>query len=105
MWRLDAFWRRLKSEVPNVSRPPSEYIRERVRFTSQPFEEPDQPGDLLTVFDSAPASELLMFSTDYPHWDFDDPQWVLRKLRSQERQRILRDNALEFYGLPSVRPA
>lgn len=105
MWRLDQFWYRLRSEVPNVSRPPSEYIRERVRFTTQPFEEPDQPSDLLTVFDHAPANELLMFSTDYPHWDFDDPQWVLRKLREEERQRILRDNALEFYGLPSVRPA
>jgi hypothetical protein len=37
-WRLDKAWRRLRSEVPHVKRPPSEYIREQVWWTTQPME-------------------------------------------------------------------
>ena len=44
--------------------------------------------------------DRLMFSTDYPHWDFDHPQEVL-KFRMTEAQKamVLRDNAKALYGL------
>jgi len=44
--------------------------------------------------------DRLMFSTDYPHWDFDDPQQVFRfKASDADKARVLRDNAKALYGL------
>ena len=37
---------RLRIETPHVKRPPSEYVREHVWFTTQPIEEPDHPQHL-----------------------------------------------------------
>ena len=34
MWRLDAEWKALRSEVPWVQRRPSEYLRDHVRLTT-----------------------------------------------------------------------
>ena len=42
-WRLDQHWARMRDEVPHVKRPPSEYIRENVWYTTQPIEEPANP--------------------------------------------------------------
>ena len=44
--------------------------------------------------------EMLMFASDYPHWDFDSPDKALpRQLPDPVRQRILWQNASAFYGL------
>jgi predicted TIM-barrel fold metal-dependent hydrolase len=41
-----------------------------------------------------------MFSTDYPHWDFDHPQRAFQtKLPDEMRARIMRGNALDYYAL------
>jgi hypothetical protein len=99
-WRLDKHWKRLKAEAPHLRRLPSEYIGECIYFTTQPLDEPDNDSDLAEVFEMV-GCERIMFSTDYPHWDFDDPQFVLAKLRLSEekKQRIFSGNAKELYGL------
>jgi hypothetical protein len=38
---MDKHWERMRKETPQVKRPPSEYVREHVWFTTQPIEEPD----------------------------------------------------------------
>ncbi len=103
LWRLDNLWAEARSETPLVKRRPSEYVHDHVRFTSQPIEEPTDASRLSHVLEWADASHLLMFSTDYPHWDFDDPMRVARQLPAEMRERILRDNALALYGLPTTR--
>jgi predicted TIM-barrel fold metal-dependent hydrolase len=101
MWRLDQSWRAHRLEVPWLKRRPSDYIRENIRFGSQPMEEPDDPKHLLQVIDQMGSDELIMFATDYPHWDFDSPQRALPAVIDGElRQRILWKNAVTFYGLP-----
>jgi uncharacterized protein len=45
--------------------------------------------------------DRLFFSTDYPHWDFDDPRYALNNagLSVAEKQQIMSGNAKAFYGL------
>ncbi|MGW0227996.1 amidohydrolase family protein [Actinopolymorpha singaporensis] len=100
MWRLDKHWRRLRDEVPQLTRKPSEYIREHVWVTTQPIEEPHDPRDIRTVLEHLGGSERVMFSTDYPHWDYDDPDRAFRvRLPEEDRQRIFSRNAKDLYGL------
>ncbi|MCW2721780.1 amidohydrolase family protein [Pseudonocardia sp.] len=100
MWRLDKHWARLRDEVPHLTRPPSAYIREHFWVTTQPIEEPPEREDLLTVFDHMGGVEKIMFSTDYPHWDFDEPQRAIRaKLPGPVREQIFGGNARALYGL------
>ena len=99
-WRLDATWKRLKSEAPHLKRAPSEYVREHFRFTTQPIEEPENARDLRNVIELV-GVQRLMFSTDYPHWDFDDPRHALSNaaLSEAEKRQIYSGNAKQFYGL------
>ncbi|GAA2756293.1 amidohydrolase family protein [Actinopolymorpha rutila] len=100
MWRLDKHWRRLRDEVPQLTRRPSEYIREHVWVTTQPIEEPHDPRDIRTVLEHLGGPDRVMFSTDYPHWDYDDPDRAFRvRLPEEDRQRIFFRNAKELYGL------
>ncbi|MFD2082800.1 hypothetical protein SAMN05421678_118108 [Actinopolymorpha cephalotaxi] len=100
MWRLDKHWRRLRDEVPHLTRRPSEYVREHVWVTTQPIEEPHDPSDIRTVLEHLGGPDRVMFSTDYPHWDYDDPDRAFRvRLPEQDRQRIFSQNAKELYGL------
>ncbi len=71
LWRLDKEWKGLRRDVPWVRRPPSEYIRERVRFTTQPLDSPPTEGALAELIDDTELAPLLLFATDYPHWHFD----------------------------------
>ncbi len=101
-WRMDAAWQRLGDEVPHVTRPPSETIAERVWFTTQPIEEPPTPGDFLDLLDTFPSLvDRLMFSTDYPHWDFDDPDHAMKHVRLPDgaEEKIRSVNARALYGL------
>ena len=98
MWRLDKNWEALRDEVPWVKRLPSDYIVEHVRFTTQPFLEPRKPGHLIAMLDIVQAERTLLFSSDYPHWDFDDPMNTLRRVPEAMRERIRGGNARELYG-------
>jgi uncharacterized protein len=98
LWRLDKNVKGLRDEVPWVRRLPSEYVFDHVRFTSQPLPEPRRREHLHTLCDIARADRTLMFSSDYPHWDFDDPTHALTALPAGIRQRVKVDNAVETYG-------
>lgn len=98
MWRLDKNWQALRDEVPWVKRLPSEYIVDHVRFTTQPFLEPRKPEHLLAILEIVQGERTLMFSSDYPHWDFDNPLQALRRVPASMRERIRGANAIELYG-------
>ena len=100
MWRMDATWKAVRSEVPWLRRRPSEYVRDHVRFTTQPMEEPPDPRFLNQLIDMLGSDELLLFASDYPHWDFDDPRRALPPTLGDDlRQKMLWSNAATFYGL------
>jgi predicted TIM-barrel fold metal-dependent hydrolase len=98
-WRMDKAWQTMRDEVPHVKRPPSEYLRQNVWFTTQPMEEPN-PAKNLTDTLNWIGTDRLMFSTDYPHWDFDDPRVAFKvPLSAAEKAAIFAGNAVNFYGL------
>lgn len=103
MWRMDKNYKALRSSVPWLTRLPSEYIRDHIKLTTQPIEEPDDAADLVRLIEMVGAVDMLMFSSDYPHWDFDNPTMSLRAFPREVRQRILAGNAAALYGL-SARP-
>jgi predicted TIM-barrel fold metal-dependent hydrolase len=106
MWRMDKNYKALRDTTPWLKRPPSEYIVEHVRLTTQPIEEPAGRDELAQVLAMISAERTVMFSSDYPHWDNDDPNRVLRRLAPDVRARILGGTAAELYGLdaPPVTP-
>src|SRR3712207_6583061 len=72
MWRLDKNWKALRREIPWTTMPPSEYIRQHVRFTTQPIDAPENPKYLRQIVDQLGSDDLLLYATDYPHWHSDD---------------------------------
>jgi len=97
-WRLDRNFTRLRGEVPHLRHPPSHYIANNIWFTTQPIEEPARAADLVRLLERV-GWDRLLFSTDYPHWDFDDPRHAFKAPLSEARRRqILTDNAAAFYG-------
>ena len=98
MWRLDRQWRKLKAETPFLKKAPSEYLRSQVWWTSQPIEEPEPRERLGEMLDWM-GWDRLIFATDYPHWDFDDPAFALPfKLTEEQRRAVFRENARGVYG-------
>ena len=99
IWRLEAYWKALRREVPWMKRPPSEYVREHVRLGTQPLERPDNDRHLLECFEMIEAERVLMFSSDYPHWDFDSPTRAFPRMPDDLREAIFSRNARALYGL------
>ena len=100
MWRLDKHWARLRGEVPHLTRPPSEYVREHVWVTTQPIDEPSRPQDFTAMLEQMDMDDHILFATDYPHWDFDAPDRALpQSVPPALREAIVRGNAHALYRL------
>jgi hypothetical protein len=97
VWRLEKFWRGLRMEVPWVDRPPGEIVREHVRLTLQPIDAPETTDTLARVIEQVGSDRLLLFSTDYPHWQFDGTAALPEGLAPALAHRILVENALDTY--------
>lgn len=98
MWRMDQHFRQFRSEVPWVKRMPSDYLRENIRLSTQPMELLET-AHFLQLLDMAGSDRFLVFSSDYPHYDFDSPRRALPPgLPAELRERIYWKNAAETYG-------
>jgi predicted TIM-barrel fold metal-dependent hydrolase len=98
MWRFEREYKTLHQEIPWVKRNPADHIRERVKFSTQPTEDRGAQ-DWLHLIDMMGSDRLLMFASDYPHFDFDSPEEAIpRGLPADLRRRIFYENANELYG-------
>jgi len=100
MQRLDNEYMMRSSEAPALKRVPSEYIRD-MYFTSQPMEQSADISVLETTLRMIKAETQLMYSSDYPHRDFDLPSTIydLPFLSEQAKRNILGETAREVYNL------
>jgi predicted TIM-barrel fold metal-dependent hydrolase len=62
------------------------------------MEEPDPRERLLDAIEWI-GWDRLLFATDYPHWDYDDPNYAFPlQVPESRRQDLFRDNARALYG-------
>jgi predicted TIM-barrel fold metal-dependent hydrolase len=97
MWRLSKFWRGVRLEVPWVDRPPMEILRDHIRFTMQPFDAPDDPRMVERILDQLPSEEMLLFSSDYPHWQYDGDRLLPDGLDPGLARKVMVDNPKKAY--------
>jgi len=91
MRRFDAEYSGKREDAPLLERPPSEYIRDQFYFTSQPLEGADDPAYIEHTLRLFGGAENLMFSSDYPHLDFDHSDELLGLLRGKFSDEEIRD--------------
>jgi predicted TIM-barrel fold metal-dependent hydrolase len=98
MDRLDEHVEKLPSLVPWLTKSPSEHLKSgRVYITCEPEEDLAYPISRL-------GEDLIMYASDYAHWDCEFPHSVTKidereELTAGQKDKILRENALRFYGL------
>jgi predicted TIM-barrel fold metal-dependent hydrolase len=97
MMRADKTWRGLRSEAPWLDRPPSAIIRDHVRMTLQPVDGPPDPAPLRSILRHIGSDQMLLFSTDYPHWQFEGMDAIPPCLDASELDHIARSNPLATY--------
>jgi predicted TIM-barrel fold metal-dependent hydrolase len=97
LWRMDETWKPSRKLVPWVRRPPSEYVFDHIRLTSQPALDPPTQKHLEFMLDIINADRTLLYSSDYPHWDADEPEFPFRNLPLDRQQRLMHDNAAAVY--------
>ena len=97
LWRANKTWRGVRAEVPWVDRPPAALIREHVRFTLQPGDAPPDAAGMERVLDQIGSDEMILFSTDYPHWQFDGDDPFPPGIPQALRRKMLVDNPLATY--------
>lgn len=97
MWSMDSAYSVLRQDYPKLRRLPSEYFREHYWFTTQPIEESKDPKDVAELYEMTGMTDRIIFSSDYPHWDFDSPALALQHLPADLQRRILQDNGERLY--------
>ena len=101
LWRMDRAWEVMGRDITHLDVPPSHVIREHFWFTTQPIDEPERPDQFITLFrhlDALGMADRIMFSTDYPHWDFDSPERAFPDvLDRRTREKVFLDNARSLY--------
>jgi predicted TIM-barrel fold metal-dependent hydrolase len=88
MWRMDKNYKALALDNA-VAQEAAVAIHSRAHpLTTQPIEEPENPEHILQIFEMMDARSTLMFSSDYPHWDFDNPKMALPPLNGDSKSAL-----------------
>jgi predicted TIM-barrel fold metal-dependent hydrolase len=97
-WRFSKFWRGLRIEVPWVDRAPIEIVREHVRLTLQPFDAPPSADAVGRLLEHLGSEDMLLFSSDYPHWQFDGDDALPDGFPESLTSRLLTGNPHDTYA-------
>lgn len=99
MQRLDHEFLMRQSDAPLLKKLPSDYMR-GMYYTSQPMEATNLRL-LQATFEAINAETQLLFSSDWPHWDFDVPGKIagLPFLNEQAKRNILGETARKLFRI------
>ncbi|HEY0566508.1 MAG TPA: amidohydrolase family protein, partial [Xanthobacteraceae bacterium] len=100
MQRLDHEYMLRTSDCPTLKKRPSDYMRD-MYYSTQPMEVQDMEA-LQCTFRMINAETQLLYSSDYPHWDFDLPSVIydLPFLSEKAKHNILGGTAARLFKLP-----
>jgi hypothetical protein len=100
MQKLDHEFMLRPSEAPLLKKKPSDYMRD-MYYSTQPMEIQDMKA-LECTFRMMNAETQLLYSSDYPHWDFDLPTTItdLPFLTEKAKHNILGGTAARLFKLP-----
>jgi predicted TIM-barrel fold metal-dependent hydrolase len=97
LWRVSKFWRGVRAEVPWVDRAPADIVRDHVRLTIAPFDAPSDPEVIERVIDHLGSDDILLYASDYPHWQFDGEDAIPPGVPEALRRKLMVDNPLATY--------
>lgn len=97
LWRARKTWRAVRPEVPWVSESPIDIVRRHVRLTAQPIDAPADPAILERVLNQIGSDDMLLFASDYPHWQFDGDRPVPEGIPSRLLEKMMCENPLATY--------
>ncbi len=99
MMRLDEHARTVKAALPELARPPSDYIRGGRYFQS--IEIPEG-GPLTNAVADLVGDHVLMYASDYPHGESHFPELTALvaawDMAEERKRKLLWDNAVRFYA-------
>jgi predicted TIM-barrel fold metal-dependent hydrolase len=98
LWRFDTEFKGLRREVPWLRKLPSEYVAEHVWVTTQPLELSPRREQAIEALSWFGGEDRLVFSSDYPHWDADDLDYLRQRLPASWHDKVFRENAMKLYG-------
>ena len=98
MSRMDYVWEANRDASPWVKRRPSEYVAEHFTFATQPLDETTKPSELAAMLGIPNLDKMLLFSSDYPHYDADSPDVILRKVPETMKAQVCYQNAVDAFG-------
>ncbi len=98
MWRLSKFWRGVRMETPWIDRSPFDIVRDHVRLTVQPYDGPDDLVAIEKSIDHFQSDDMLLFASDFPHWQFDGDETMPRGIPQRLHRKIRVDNPLATYS-------
>ena len=96
MWHMDSDWKAIRDQTPWLKRLPSEYFRDHIRVGTQPLHEPPNSDHLCEMFEMLHAEETLIYCSDFPHFDWNDPVTTFPKMDQDLHDRIFAGNALDL---------
>ena len=98
LWRAVKTWRGVRAEVPWVTRKPADIIRDHIRLTIQPFDIPAEPEIVGQVIDQIGSEDMLLFATDFPHWQFEGLDALPPGISPALARKIMVDNPRATYA-------
>jgi uncharacterized protein len=99
MNRMDKEYLERRREIPILQERPSHYMK-RFYYATQPIEEPENMGDLVTLMNLYDGEDRTIFASDWPHHDFDHPSKVHQIPFSNEvRRKVFGENALKLFKI------
>ena len=98
--RLDEHYEKRPGEMPNIGKPPSEYLADGRLVISCEGERH------LAHALAGLGRHVVAYASDYPHWDAEFPTTVRKitdraDLSDAEKAAVLEDNARRLYGWPA----
>ena len=82
--------------MPWVDRPPAEIVRDHIRLTIQPLDGP--PEVVERAIEHLRSDDILLYASDFPHWQFDGDDPMPAGLPAHLKRKILVENPRATYN-------